>query len=104
MLHSLLQAPYEPLRVSSTNDVSLKTVFLLALASARRVSELDGLLAEVRHSKGWTTMTFSLAPDFLAKTQRPGDESFGEFSIPALKRVCWGSGGRWVALSGQGCP
>ena len=27
-------------------------------------------------------MSFSLAPDFLAKTQRPGDESLDEFSIP----------------------
>ena len=29
-------------------------------------------------------MTFCLAPDFLAKTQRPGDESMDVFSIPAL--------------------
>ena len=29
-------------------------------------------------------MSFSLAPDFLAKTQRPGDESLDEFSFPAL--------------------
>ena len=74
-----------PLKIKNSK-FRLKTFFFfLALASARRVSELDGLLAEVRHSKGWTTMTFSLVPDFLAKTQRPGDESFGEFSIPALK-------------------
>ena len=63
VLRSLLRAPYEPLRAASTRDVSLKTVFLLALASAHRVSELQGLSAEVRHSKGWTTMSFSLAPE-----------------------------------------
>ena len=40
VLCSLLRAPYEPLRAASTRDVSLKTVFLLALVSARRVSEL----------------------------------------------------------------
>ena len=96
MLRSLLRAPYEPLWPASTRDVSLKTVFLLALASACRVSEFQGF------SAWWTTMSFSLAPDFLAKMQRPGDESLDEFSIPALK-VCWGSGGRWSPVSGQGC-
>ena len=29
-------------------------------------------------------MSFSLARDFLAKTQHPGDESLDEFSFPAL--------------------
>ncbi|MPC60893.1 hypothetical protein E2C01_054953 [Portunus trituberculatus] len=29
-------------------------------------------------------MTFSFAPDFLAKTQCPGQHSFDEFTIPAL--------------------
>ena len=84
VLRSLLRAPYEPLRTASTRDVSLKAVFLLALATARRVSELHGLSAEVRHSRGWTSMTFSLAPDFVAKTQLPGQVSLDEITIPAL--------------------
>ena len=84
MLPFLLRALYETLRATSTRDVFLKIVFLLALASTRRVSELQGLSAEVRHSKGWMTMSFSLAPDFLAKMQRTGGESLNEFSIPAL--------------------
>ncbi|MPC54343.1 hypothetical protein E2C01_048253 [Portunus trituberculatus] len=42
------------------------------------------LSAEVRHSIGWTSMTFSFVPDFLAKTQCPGQHSFNEFTIPAL--------------------
>ena len=65
----------------------MKTSFLLALASARRVSELHGLSAEVRHSKGWSSMTFSLAPDFLAKTQLPGDESLSRTSRFLLLRT-----------------
>ncbi|MPC49932.1 hypothetical protein E2C01_043748 [Portunus trituberculatus] len=69
---------------ASLTDVSLKTVFLLALASARHVSGLHGLSAEVHHSKGWTSTTFSFAPDFLAKTQCPGQHSFDEFTIPVL--------------------
>ena len=84
VLRSLLRPPYEPLRAASLRDVSLKTVFLLALATARRVSGLHGLSAAVRHSKGWTSLTFSFAPDFLAKTQRPGQASLDDFSVPAL--------------------
>ena len=64
--------------------VSLKTVFLLALAMACLVSGLYGLSLEVCHSRGWTSLTFSFAPDFQAKTQCPGQESLDEFSIPAL--------------------
>ena len=84
VLRSLLRPPYEPLRTASMRDVSLKTVFLLALATARRVSGLHGLSAEVRHSQGWTSVTFSFVPDFLAKTQRPGQDFIDEFTIPAL--------------------
>ncbi|MPC63229.1 hypothetical protein E2C01_057324 [Portunus trituberculatus] len=84
VLRSLLRPPYEPLLTALLRDVSLKTVFLLALTSARQISGLHGLSAEVRHSKGWTSMTFSFVPDFLAKSQYPGQHSFDEFTIPAL--------------------
>ncbi|MPC63056.1 hypothetical protein E2C01_057148 [Portunus trituberculatus] len=84
ILRSLLRPPYEPLRSASLRNVSLKTMFLLALTSARRVSGLHGLSAEVRHSKGWTSMTFSFAPNFLAKSSCTGQHSFDEFTIPAL--------------------
>ncbi|MPC46648.1 hypothetical protein E2C01_040374 [Portunus trituberculatus] len=80
----LMKSPYEPLHLASLRDIVPKSSFLLTLASALRVSELHGLSAEVHHSKGWASMTFSLAPDFLAKTQLPGDVSQSDFSIPAL--------------------
>lgn len=84
VLRSLLRAPYELLQVASTRDVSLKTVFLLVLVLAHRVSERHDSSAEVCLFKGWKTISFSLAPDFLGKMQCPGDESLVEFSIPAL--------------------
>ncbi|MPC61936.1 hypothetical protein E2C01_056013 [Portunus trituberculatus] len=59
-------------------------MFLLALASACLVSGLHGLSGEVCHSKGWTSMTFSFAPDFLVKFQCLDQHSFDEFTIPAL--------------------
>ena len=87
VLRHLSGAPYEPLRGATLRDVTLKTVFLLALASAKRVGELHGLSHEVRHSRGWGSMTFSFVPDFVAKTQDPSifDPRFETFTIPSLR-------------------
>ena len=49
VLYILTRHPYEPLKKASNKDFTLKTLFLLALASAQRVSDLHGLLAEVCH-------------------------------------------------------
>ncbi|XP_029451017.1 heterogeneous nuclear ribonucleoprotein A1 isoform X1 [Rhinatrema bivittatum] len=43
VLEGLTVAPFEPLRRASLKDLTLKTVFLVAIASARRVSELQAL-------------------------------------------------------------
>ncbi|MPC80522.1 hypothetical protein E2C01_075102 [Portunus trituberculatus] len=83
-LRYLMKSRYEPLHLASLRDIALKSLFLLAFASAHQVSKLHGLSAEVSHSKGWSSMTFSLTPDFVAKTQLPGDESKFNFTIPAL--------------------
>ncbi|MPD03284.1 hypothetical protein E2C01_098912 [Portunus trituberculatus] len=83
-----MKSPYEPLHLASLRDVALKSSFLLALASACRVSELHGLSAEVCHSKDWASMTFSLAPDFLAKTQLPeyiGDSEEDRLLCPVME-------------------
>ena len=87
VLRSLTEAPYEPLRQASLRDVTLKTVFLLALASAKRIGELHGLSFQVRHSRGWNSLTFSFVPDFVAKNQDPSvfDPKFESFSIPSLR-------------------
>lgn len=51
VLSSLTKFLYEPLRLASLRDATLKSSFLLVLASARRVSELHGFSsAEVCHS------------------------------------------------------
>ena len=78
---------YEPLRQASLRHVTLKTVFLLALASAKRVGELHGISHEVRHSRGWNSLTFSFVPDFVAKTQDPSvfDARFESFTVPSLR-------------------
>ena len=71
--------------MASDKHLTWKTSFLLALASAKRVSELHGLSFWARHSHGWSFCTFFL-PDFVAKTQNPSvpDSHFEDFSVPSL--------------------
>ena len=86
VLKSLTRGPYEPLSAASDKDLTLKTVFLLSLASAKRVSEIHGLSRVVSHTPGWSSVGLSYAVDFVAKTMRPEDPSWADsFSIPSLK-------------------
>ena len=86
VLRSLQQAPYEHLAEASIRDVTYKMVFLLALASAKRVSELHTLSYAVSRRGGWASMTPPFIDDFIAKTQVPGDPSTAPqpFEVPAL--------------------
>ena len=86
VLESLRGPPYEPLKSSSLKNLTLKTLFLLALASSKRVSELHGLSYEVSHTRHWREMGFSFVPEFIAKTQDPSktEELFSSFTIPSL--------------------
>ena len=88
VLRSLKTAPYEPLSLTSERFVGLKALFLLALASSKRIGELHGLSYRVSHSKGWKQMSFVFVPSFVAKTQDPSvsDPRFEGYSIPALPR------------------
>ena len=86
VLRCLSRPPFEPFKLASDKHLTWKTSFLLALASAKRVSELHDLSSRVRHSQGWKSYTFSFLPDFVAKTQNPSvpDSCFEEFSVPSL--------------------
>ena len=88
VLSSLKGAPYEPLRSASERVVAQKALFLLALASSKRIGELHGLSYRLAHSEGWKEVSFSFVPAFVAKTQDPSisDPRFESFSIPALPR------------------
>ena len=68
VLQSLTRAPYEPLRTSDEHFLAQKTLFLLALASAKRIDELHTLSYRVSHSRGWSEVSFSFVPGFVAKT------------------------------------
>ena len=63
-----------------------KTLFLLALASAKRIGELHSLLYRVSHSRNWGEVSFSFIPGFVAKAQDPSSlaHRFEGFTVPAL--------------------
>ena len=70
VLQSLTGAPYEPLRDAEERFLTHKTLFLVALASAKRVGELHALSYRVSHSVGWKEVSFSFVPGFCG--QNPG--------------------------------
>ena len=89
VLSSLLKKPYEPLGSVDNKFLTFKVVFLLALASAKRVSELQALSSDVRHKEDWSVISFDFADDFLAKTELPSTarSSVRSFLVPALSQL-----------------
>lgn len=86
VLRVLKEAPFEPLSSCKPRELTLKTVFLLALASGRRRSELHALLGSndaVRFAPDASSVTLHFFPGFLAKNQIPSVAS-SPICIPAL--------------------
>ena len=88
VLHQLKQPPFEPLEEASLKYATWKTVFLLALASGKRRSEIhawtmDGLLC----LGDWDQIQLTPSPVFIAKNQlaREGTQTISPVVIPALK-------------------
>ena len=96
VLQSLTRAPYEPLRDAEESLLAEKTLFLLALASAKRINELHGLSYRVSHSRNWEEVSFSFVAGFVAKNQDPSvpDPRFEGFTVPALPRANTDTHGR----------
>ena len=86
VLQSLTGAPYEPLRTCDKRFLAQKTIFLLALASVKRIGELHALSYRVSHSRNWGEVSFSFVLGFVAKTQDPSSLAprFEGFTVPAL--------------------
>ena len=84
VLRSLTKGPYEPLSQASLKFLTLKTVFLLAFASAARRGEIHAWDASsLKHAPDWSSVWISTIPDFLAKTQSAGERP-RSFQIQAL--------------------
>ena len=86
VLWCLSQPPFGPLKLVSDKHLTWKTSFLLALAQAKKVSELHSFSSCVCHLRGWRSCTFFFLRDFVAKTQNPSvhDPQFEEFTVPSL--------------------
>ena len=58
VLHQLTKAPFEPLRKASLKHLTFKTVFLLALGSGKRRSEIHAWLNKnIRHQADWSKVS-----------------------------------------------
>ena len=70
VLRVLMEAPFEPLATTSLRNLTLKTVFLVAVASGHRVSTLQALCLDRGHIR-WEPAGVRLIPKpgFLAKNQ-----------------------------------
>ena len=78
-----LRSPvFEPLHKSSLRNLSRKTLFLLALATAKCVGELQALSRAVSFSS--SAAGISYVPEFLAKTESAVRSLPRSFSVPSL--------------------
>ena len=96
VLQSLTGAPYEPLRTCEERFLAQKTLFLLALASAKRIGELHALSFRVSHTRDWGEVSFAFVTGFVAKTQDPSSLAprFEGFTVPALTNARKNRNGR----------
>ncbi len=88
VLRSLTKAPYEPLSDASVQHVTWKTAFLLAFATAARVSELHALdVSRVRFDRGDIgAVRLGLLPGFVAKNQTHG-QAERDYTIRSLTEL-----------------
>ena len=87
VLHQLTKAPFEPLKEASMKHLTFKTVFLLALGSGKRRSEIHAWQHKnIRHQSDWSKVSLFPSPSFLSKNQlaKEGPESVAPVVIPAL--------------------
>ena len=87
MLHQLTKAPFEPLQKALLKHLTFKTVFVLALVSGKRRSEIHAWLAKnIRHQEDWSKVSLYPSPSFLSKNQLAwdGPTSVAPVVIPAL--------------------
>ena len=86
VLLSLTKPPFEPLSEATLKWLTYKTVFLLALASGKRRSEIHAWThSSVSSRRNWSEVTVS-PPAFLAKNELASDgpDSIKPVVIPAL--------------------
>ena len=87
VLHQLTKAPFDSLKEVSLKHLTFKTVFLLALGSGKRRSEIHAWLHKnIRHQSDWSKVSLYPSPSFLSKNQlaKEGPDRVAPVVIPAL--------------------
>ena len=88
VLEALNKLPCEPLRKASLKHLTLNTVFLLAMASAGRRSELQAFrlfdLQYIQFKPEGAGVTSYFTPEFMRKNQRPNQVN-DPWCIPAVQ-------------------
>ena len=85
VLRALSLAPFEPLSSASFRDLTKKTLFLVALATAKRVSELQALTHKVVWQGGDAILSY--LPEFVAKTETLLNPLPREFRLKSLSGI-----------------
>ena len=90
VLNELTKAPFEPMKDTDLKHLTLKTAFLLALASGKRHSEVHAWVANKVSNLGqWEKVALFPSSDFIAKNQlaREGSQSVSPVTIHALTTI-----------------
>ena len=90
VLNELTKAPFEPMKDTDLKHLTLKTAFLLALASGKRRSEIHAwVVNKVSNLGQWEKVALFPSSDFIAKNQltREGSQSVSLVTIPALTTI-----------------
>ena len=87
VLYQLTKPPFEPLRKASLKHLTFKTVFLLALGSFKRRSEIHAWVHKnIRHQEDWSNVSLYPSPSFISKNHlaKEGPGCIAPVIIPAL--------------------
>ena len=89
VLNTMTKSPFEPMHLAEMKYLTLKTVFLLALASGRRRGEIHALQADIQHSEHWKEITIFTDPAFVSKTELrvKGAEPLKPLVLKALTKI-----------------
>ena len=89
-LNEFTKGPFEPMKDTDLKHLTLKTAFLLALASGKCRSEIHAWVAnKVSNLDQWEKVALFPSFDFIAKNQlaREGSQSVSPVTIPALTTI-----------------
>ena len=101
VLVCLQKPPFEPLDKASKFHITIKTAFLLALATAKRCSEIHALAMDSQHlrfNQSDGSVSLILKSGFLAKNQLPSVKP-DPIVVPSLARIC-----KWEHTDRLLCP